>query len=84
MDQVLHTDHAVFAKVFLDDLVVGERETLLVNLAVSSLVDELANRLLVWVSVGNEGLDDCIASLAHVQLLRSRSTHSSASPKLPW
>jgi hypothetical protein len=37
MDQVLHTDHAVFAEVLLNDLVVSQRKSLLVDLAVTSL-----------------------------------------------
>lgn len=58
VDQILHTDDAVLAEVLLDDLVVGEGNTLLVNLAVTALVDELADGLQVGVSVGNVGVDD--------------------------
>jgi hypothetical protein len=37
VDQILHTDHAVLAEILLDDLVVGERQALLVDLAISTL-----------------------------------------------
>jgi len=63
VDEILHTDHAVLSEVLLDDLVVSQRQALLVNLAISALVDEFANGLLVGVTVGNERLDD----LQHLQ-----------------
>jgi hypothetical protein len=37
MDKILHTDHAVFTQVLLDNLVVGQRESLLVDLAIATL-----------------------------------------------
>jgi hypothetical protein len=37
VDQILHTDHAVLAEVLLDDFVVSQRKSLLVNLAIPSL-----------------------------------------------
>jgi len=58
VDQVLHADNAVLGKVLLDDGVVGEGNTLLVDLGVSALVDELADGLQVGVTVGDERLDD--------------------------
>lgn len=58
VDQILHTYNAVFPEVVFDDLVVGERNALLVNLAVTTLVDELADGLKIWVAVSNVGLDD--------------------------
>jgi hypothetical protein len=58
VDEVLNADNAVLAEVRLDDLVVGEREALLVDLSVAALVDELTDGLQVRVSVGDEGLDD--------------------------
>jgi hypothetical protein len=58
VDEVLDADNAVLAKVLLDDLVVRERETLLVDLSVAALVDELADGLEVGVTVGDERLDD--------------------------
>jgi hypothetical protein len=36
VDQILHADHAVLAEILFNDLVVGQRETLLVDLAVAS------------------------------------------------
>ena len=58
VDQVLHADNAVLAKVVLDQLIVGESNALLVDLAVSTLVDELADGLEVGVAVGNVGVDN--------------------------
>ena len=37
MDKILHADHAVFTQVLLDNLVVGQRESLLVDLAIATL-----------------------------------------------
>lgn len=58
VDQILHADNAVLAEVLLDDLVVGERSALLVDLSVTALVDELTDGLEVGVTVGNVGVDD--------------------------
>ena len=58
VDEVLHADDAVLAKVLLNDGVVGEREALLVDLAISTLVDELADRLEVGVAISNEWLNN--------------------------
>lgn len=58
VDQVLHADNAVLAEVLLDDLVVGEGDTLLVDLAVTALVEKLADGLQVGVTVGDVGVDD--------------------------
>ena len=58
VDQILHADNAVLAEVLLDDLVVGQGNALLVDLAVATLVDKLTDGLEVGVSVGNEGVDN--------------------------
>ena len=58
MDQVFHADHAVLAEVVFNQLIVGEGNALLVDLAVSSLVDQLPHRLEVGIAVGNEWVDD--------------------------
>lgn len=58
VDQILHTHNAVFSEVIFDDLVVGERNPLLVNLAVSALVNELPDGLEVRIAVGDVRLDD--------------------------
>lgn len=58
VDEILNADNAVLAKVLLDDLVVRERETLAVDLAVTTLVDELTDGLEVGVTVGDIGVDD--------------------------
>jgi hypothetical protein len=58
VDEVLHADDAVLAEVLLNDGVVGESDALLVDLAISALVDELLDALQVGVTVGNPRLDD--------------------------
>ena len=58
VDQVLNANDAVLAQVLLDDGVVGEGNALLVDLAVSALVDELLDALQVGVTVRNPRLDD--------------------------
>lgn len=58
VDQVLNADNAELAEVLLDNGVVGQRDALLVDLAVSALVDELTDGLEVGVTVGDVGLND--------------------------
>lgn len=58
MNQILDTDDTIFSKVVFDDLVVGKRDTLPVDLAVATLVDERADSLEVWIAVGDVWLDD--------------------------
>ena len=58
VDQILHTDNAVLAEGLLDDGVVGQGNTLLVDLSVTTLVDELLDALQVGVTVSDPGLDD--------------------------
>jgi hypothetical protein len=58
VDQILHADNAVLAKVLLNDGVVGEGNALLVDLSISTLVDELTDSLQVGVSIGDPWLDN--------------------------
>ena len=58
VDKILHTDNAVLAEVLLNDLVVRERNALLVDLAIATLVDELTDGLEVGVTIGNVGVND--------------------------
>ena len=58
MDKILDRDDTVLPKVLLDNSIVGERDALPVDLSISALVDELANRLEVGISVGDPRLDD--------------------------
>ena len=53
MHEVLNAEDVVLAEVLLDDLVVGEGDALLVDLAVSALVDQLADGLEVGLAVYN-------------------------------
>lgn len=57
MNQVLHTDDAKFAQLLLDDLVIGKGYTLLVDLSVAALIDEVADRFDTRVTVGDVGFD---------------------------
>lgn len=56
VDNVLDGDDAVLAKGALDDSVGGKGDALLVDLAVSTLVDELADGLKVGLSESGESL----------------------------
>ena len=58
VDQILDADDTVLAEVLLNDGIVGEGNTLLVDLAVSTLVDELLDGLKVGVTVSNPRLDN--------------------------
>lgn len=58
VDEILHADNAVLAEGVLNDGVVGKSSALLVDLAVTTLVDELLDGLQVGVTVGDPGLDD--------------------------
>lgn len=64
VDDVFHADDAVLPEALLNDGVVGERDALgeaalsEADLAVSTLVDQLADALQVRVAVGDEGLDN--------------------------
>jgi hypothetical protein len=58
VDEILHADNAVLAEVGLDDGVVGKSNALLVDLSISTLVDELADGLEVWVTIGYPWLDN--------------------------
>jgi len=58
VDQILHADDAVLAEVVFDKLVVGQSDALLVDLSVSTLVDELSDGLEVGVAVGDVWVDN--------------------------
>jgi len=50
MNNILHAEDVIFAKRLLDGGIVGKRNTLLVELAISALIDQLADRLKVGLS----------------------------------
>jgi len=58
VDQILHADKAILAEVVLDQLVVGQGNALLVDLAISTLVDEFADGLQVGVAVSDVWVDN--------------------------
>lgn len=57
VDQVLNGQNTVFAQVGLDDRVLRQRNSLLVNLTVTSLVDQLSDGGQVGVTVSNVWLN---------------------------
>lgn len=58
VDQVLHAYDAVLAETGLNQRVVSESNTLLLNLSVSTLVDQLTDGLEVGVTVGDPWVND--------------------------
>ena len=58
VDQIFHADNTVLAKVSLNKSIVGKSNALLVDLSISTLVDEFTDGLEIWVSVGDPWLDD--------------------------
>ena len=58
MDQILHAHDSIFAQIVFDDLIVGERDTLFIDFAVSALVNEFADGLEIGIAVGDVGFDD--------------------------
>ena len=58
MHQILHADDTEFAKVLLDDLVIGKWDPLLIDLSISALVDEVTDGLHGGVTIGDVGFHD--------------------------
>lgn len=58
VNEILHADDAVLAEALFNDGVVGQGNALLVDLAVSALVDELLDALEVGVTIRDPGLDN--------------------------
>jgi hypothetical protein len=58
VDKILNADDAVLAELSLNDSVVADGNTLLVELGVTALVEELAHGLEVGVAPGNVGPDE--------------------------
>ena len=58
VDKILHTHNAKLAEAGFDDRIISERDTLLIDFAIATLVDELANTFKRWIAVCDEGLDD--------------------------
>lgn len=58
VNQVLNADDAVLSKVGLDDLVVGDGNTAVVDLGKTSLVNELSHGLLVGISESDVRLNE--------------------------
>lgn len=58
VDQILHADNPILSKGSLDDGVVSESNALLLDLSISTLVDEFTDGLQVGVSIGDPWLDN--------------------------
>lgn len=58
MDQILNGDDTILAQIFLDELVVGQRDALAVDLSVTTLIYELTNALEVRLTIGDPRLND--------------------------
>lgn len=57
VDQVVNRQDTVFTQMLFDDLVVGQGNSLLVDLTVTSLVDQLSGGRVGWVTVSNVWFD---------------------------
>jgi hypothetical protein len=69
VNKILNADDTVLSKAFFDQSIVGESNALLVDLSVSTLVNQLTNGLQVGVSISNVWLDNG-------QHLRGSSCHA--------
>jgi hypothetical protein len=58
VDQIFHADNAELAQVIFNKLVVGKSDALLINLAISALVDEFTDGLEVGVAIGDVRVDN--------------------------
>lgn len=57
INEILKTGNAVLAELSLNDGVISKRDSAFVDLAISSLVDQVSDSLLAGVSVGNVGFN---------------------------
>lgn len=57
VDEILNASNVVFTEDLSNDLVVGQGDSLTVNLSITSLVDEIGDGLSGGVSVGDVGVD---------------------------
>jgi hypothetical protein len=58
MDKILDGDDSILAQVLLNKLVIGQGDSLAINLSVATLVDQLTDGLEVWFTVCNPWLND--------------------------
>ena len=70
VDEVLNADDVVLAEHLLDDGVVGERDALLVDLAVAALVDQLSDRFEVRVAAAERNHERSLFN--HGEQMRSQ------------
>ena len=53
MNEIFYGEDVIFAEYLLDDGIVGQRNALLVDFAVTALVDKFTDRLDVWLAKEN-------------------------------
>ena len=58
MHEILDGQDVILAKSILDDGIIGQRDTLTIDFAVATLVDQLADCLQVWLSGVIEFVND--------------------------
>lgn len=63
VNKVFHANDPIFAQILLNDLVVCNGDTLLVDLPVTALVNQLTNSLQRWIAISNVGFDDLYMSV---------------------
>ncbi len=57
MDEIFSGSNSVLAELSLNNAVVGEWDSALVNFPIASLVDEVSNSLLAGVAISNVGFN---------------------------
>jgi len=57
VDQIFHAGQTLFAEAVFNNFVVGEWDSLAVNLSETTLVDELGDQFLGWVTIGDVWFD---------------------------
>lgn len=58
VDQIVNGKNTILTQVLLDDVVVRQSNSLFVDLTVTSLVHQLSDGRIRWVTVGDVRLDD--------------------------
>lgn len=58
MDHIFHADDAKFSKAFPNQGIISQSNALLVDLAITTLVDQLMHRLQVWITPCNIGFNN--------------------------
>ena len=66
MDEILNADDTILAQLLLNDCVVSDGNTLFVDLAMATLVDQLSHTLQIWIpKIQNKLLFAILMGLVH-------------------